>query len=561
MNITYFRHLSDSRYCFSIDESHVLLRLAVSKLFPIDKVEVIFGDPITYSNKHYYQQMHIKYEDQAFYYYETVINVYPMRLMYIFKITKNKKDYFLCETDIYDGFDFSLSFLSAYQFVGENRNDYILEKPSWKGRVVYQIFPERFAYRENYLDKSYVNADWNIPHIERGQNYFLGGDLYGVIDKLDYLEDLGISAIYLTPIHPSPTNHKYDVIDYFDIEPRFGGKEAFKELVEKAHNKNMKVMMDLVFNHCSNFNPIFLDVKEKGRSSKYYNWFFINGDKPTEWPLNYLCFAYARNMPKLNTNNPEVQEYLISVAKYYVNEYHVDGYRLDVSEGVSHDFWNKFKLALKQLDPDFLVIGENWLNSESYLSSNQFDGVMNYPFLSAVSGYLLGKRDAKRTSLHLQQLLMRYKDGHNRMMLNILGSHDIQRMMNLVNDPSLSLIGYAIMMFYLGYPMIYYGEEIFMSGGPDPDNRRGMKWNSEYFDSEEHRLFKALIHLRKLSPLAEGEISITADGELLNIYRYTNDEEYRLVTNLGKVSRLIDGEAILSNNYLHKNGFVVIKVK
>ena len=270
-------------------------------------------------------------------------------------------------------------------------------------------------------------------------------------------------------------------------------------------------------------------------------------------------------MPKFNTNNPEVQDYLINVAEYWMKDFHVDGYRLDVSEGVSHDFWIRFKLALRKINPEVLVIGENWLNSESFLGNHQFDGVMNYPFLSAVSGYLLRHSNAHDTSLYLQQLLMRYKDGHNRMMLNILASHDIQRLINLVHSKDLCLLGYAIMVFYLGYPMIYYGEEIFMDGGPDPDNRKGMRWDSKDFNDYLHETFKALLHLRSQEPLETGEISFADKNDLLIITRYNDQQIIKLYCNLSKAKVKIKGDAIIhnkfSNNTLSPDGFAVIKEK
>ena len=563
MNITFFRHLSDSRYCFSLDESHLLLRIAVSKYYPVEDLEVIFGDQASFYNNHRPQRMELKYEDNAFYYYETVINLFPMRVIYIFRYKNEGKEYYLCENDIYESFDYSLSFLSAFQYNGENYNDFIKESPSWEGRVIYQIFPERFNYRNNFLDKSYVSKPWNAAPLHPYHKDYLGGDLYGIIDKLDYLKDLGVGAIYLTPIHPSPSYHKYDVVDYYDIDHMFGGKEAFKELVNEAHKRDIKVMMDLVYNHCSNQNPLFLDVVEKGYESKYHDWFFINGDRPKRNPNNYLSFANVSTMPKLNTNNKEVQNYLIDVSRYWVNEFQVDGYRLDVSEGVSHDFWNRFKIALTELKDDILIIGENWLNSESYLGNNQIDGVVNYPFLSALSSYLLQKKNAKEASLHLQQLLMRYKDGHNRKMFNIFGSHDIQRVMNLVHDKDLALLGYAVMVFYLGYPMIYYGDEIFMEGGGDPDNRRGMRWDSEEFSSYRHEVFKQLLHLRKERPLAVGDIAFNSDDNLLVIKRYKGGQAYRLISNMSDNEYHIEGNIVLSNRFeygmLKPHGFVVVK--
>ena len=562
MDASLLRHQSDSRYCFSIDTTHALIRLALSRLANVDKVELVYGDPRSFHQKHSYKPLTLKYQDHSFSYYETVIELYPMRLMYVFYIEENGEKYYFSESGLSEKYIFDLAFISAFQFIGENIKDVVKENESWKGRVIYQIFPERFN-RSNKLDKSYVNVDWYYKDLRNHRGAMLGGDLYGVIDKLDYLKDLGIGAIYLTPIHPSPSSHKYDVLDYYDVDHHFGGKEAFKELVTKAHEKDIKIMMDMVFNHMSNQNPIFLDVCEKGGNSKYYDWFFINGSYPSKYPLNYLCFGNFGHMPKINTNNIEVQNYLLDVTRYWIKEFDIDGYRLDVSEGVSHDFWMKFKLVTKEVKQDVLVIGENWFNSESYLGNNQFDGVMNYPFLGAVSGYICKKTDARETAEAFDGLLMRYKDGHNRMMMNILASHDIQRFYNLCDkNKDLSLLGHAIMMFYLGYPLLYYGEEIFMEGGGDPDNRRGMEWNSGYFYSPEHALFKEIIRLRNRPTLKEGDISIYSEEGLLIIRRTLGHSGLALISNMtnNKIKR--SGKIILKNKYsldgeIEPNGFII----
>lgn len=564
MDASYFRHQSDSRYCFSIDESHAVIRLVVSKQLTLEKVELIFGDPMTFTSRHVSQKMEIRHEDDSFYYYETVVNTLPMRLMYVFLLRYEGENYYFSESGLHDRYIFDLAFISAYQFVGENYNDFIIDKESWKGRVIYQIFVERFNSRDNPKEKDYVTMDWNTKDIANNRNGFLGGDLYGVIDKLEYLSWLGVGAIYLTPIHPADTNHKYDVKDYFDVDEHFGGKKAFKELVEKAHSYDIKIIMDLVFNHISYNNPIFIDVRENGKNSDYYHWFFIDGDKPKINPLNYRCFGYFAYMPKLNTNDIDVQEYLISVGEYWLKEFDVDGYRLDVSEGVSHDFWNRFKLHMKDIKEDILVVGENWFNSESYLGNNQLDSVMNYPFLGVVSAYVLKYTNAKHTTYALDGLQMRYKDGHNRQMMNIIASHDIQRFMNLTfHDKDLSLIGYAIMMFYLGHPLIYYGEEIFMEGGRDPDNRRGMDWSKENFEDPKFQIFRSLILLRKDNVLIDGDIYIGSEKDIFYIRREYQNNVYTLYCNVSDTQYLINGNVVVSNNtkgnVINKNGFAVIK--
>lgn len=561
MDISNFRHMSDSRYCFSIDETHTVIRIAISKSVDVKKVSIIYGDPMTFVRQHKEIEMNLKYIDTGFNYFQCTINENPMRLLYIFHVISTEDNVYVYESGIDKEFRYDLAFITAYQYVGENYNDFIVDKAEWSGRVFYQVFPERFNYRKNLLNKEYVNTKWSEDNLVGKYNAFLGGDLYGVIDKIEYLKDLGIGALYLTPIHPSNSNHKYDVLDYFDVDKHFGGKEAFKELVQKSHDNDIKIMLDLVFNHISSSHPIFLDVCQKGKASKYYNWFFINGDKPCKNPLNYKCFGYVPYMPKLNTNIEEVQEYLISIGKYWIEEFDVDGFRLDVSEGVSHDFWTKFKIELKKIKRDILIIGENWLNSESYLGANQFDGVMNYPFLSISSSYVLKERNAIQTAESLTGLLMRYKDGHNKMMLNILSSHDIQRVMNLVHgNINQSLILYAIMMFYVGYPMIYYGEEIFMEGGRDPDNRRGMLWDSPMFQSPYHYIFKQLIKLREIDAIKNGEIEFDTYEDCLIIRRLNSSRRLSLLINLND-SLKINKNPIVANKYhngiLEQDGFIV----
>ena len=562
MEIASFRHQSDSRYCFSLSDHQVLLRLACSRSVQLDEVMVVYGDPMTFGRKHHYQQCILKHTDQGFNYFETILDVDPPRLMYVFRVRGENRECYFCESGLHDTYQFDLGFISAFQFVGENRNDYALEPSSWQGRVIYQIFPERFA--QGGGDKSYVTAPWNTKTLAKLRGAFLGGDLVGITQKLDYLEDLGVEAIYLTPVHPSPSNHKYDVLDYYDIDPQFGGKEAFAEFTRKAHEKGMNIMMDMVFNHSSDKHPFFLDVCKKGKASKYHSWYFINGEKPCKTPLNYRCFGYVTTMPKLNTNNEEVQQYLIDVVSYYAREYHIDGFRLDVSEGVSHDLWIKMKIALKKINPEIILIGENWLNAESYLGPNQFEGVMNYQFLGVVCGYILRIKNAQGTAEALDGLLMRYKDGHSKMMMNNLSSHDVQRFYTLTRkDKDLSLMGYAIMMFNWGLPHIYYGEEIFMEGGGDPDNRRGMEWDSKNFSCYQHELFKSLIRLRKRDILKKGDIRISYDRGLLFITRYYQGQTLVLVCNMEENGNRVKGNVILSNRYAggeiwHK-GFAVIE--
>ena len=566
MDFSKFRHESDSRYCFSISPNEVLVRFAIAKDVHLEKAFLLYGDTSTFVKKQTRIRMERKHEDEFFFYYEATMSSSIPRFFYIFHVIENGCDFFLSESGVSSSYMFNLAFLSAYQYIGENRNDFSLPFPSWQGRLVYQVFPERFACHGNPQEKQYVNEPWDKANLKGNHRAFLGGDLIGLCDKLDYLVSLGVGVLYMTPIHPSPSNHKYDVLDYFDVDPSFGGKEALRNLVEKAHSLGIKVMMDLVFNHTSFEHPFFKDVRQKGKASEYWDWFFIDGDKPSAHPLNYRCFSFVPWMPKLDTNNPKVRKYLVSVGKFWVEEFHIDGFRLDVAEGVSHDFWIRFKIALKDIDPDIILIGENWHNSESYLGPDQLDGVMNYPFLSVVSGYVLGITDAETTRMRLEGLLLRYKDGQNHMMLNILSSHDIQRVMNLCKkDKDLVLLAYAMQMFHPGFPMVYYGEEVFMEGGADPDHRRGLEWNKAEAPDYYANTFRNLMLLRQHEELRRGETKIENAGGLLKITRQIGGACIALYLNRSLEPLALPklGEELLSNRAaggrVYPKGFLVQK--
>ena len=554
MKAAQLRHQSDSRYCFVVEDGRLLLRLAIDRDVNVTSVKVTFGPPQGFNKRHQDQEMFPRYDDGDFIYYETILEARPSRFYYIFKIEENGEKYIYDENGLAKTFNFELAFLSAFQMIAENRADFTLPKPSWQGRVFYQIFPERFACRGNPKDKPYVNRDWNSTRLGGMPPAFIGGDIWGIIDKLDYIESLGTGAIYLNPIHPSLSNHKYDVLDYFGVEEAFGGKEAFHQLIQKAHERDIKVVLDMVFNHTSAQHPFFKDCLEKGKDSPYFDYYFIHGDKPNYGLRNYDCFAEVRDMPKLDTSNPKVQEYLISVASYWMKEFNVDGFRLDVCEGVSHEFWTLLKMALKKINPDVYLLGEIWMNSESYLGPNQIDGLMNYPFLGAISNYVLGNNDADKTAKVLSGLLTRYKQGNVLMMLNLLSSHDIQRFIRLCGgDKSKFLCAYAIMFAFPGMPSIYYGDEIFLDGGGDPDCRRGMPWNSSEFASQEHAVFKQLGQLRKhRKELQFGEAFLSEENGLLHLKRVYGGQEISLFINLTPNPISIDGQPILSYN--HKDG-------
>jgi len=315
----------------------------------------------------------------------------------------------------------------------------------------------------------------------------------------------------------------------------------------------MKIVLDLVFNHSSNKNKMFLDVVKNGKKSKFYDFYRINGDRPIENPINYETFGNVKNMPKLNSNNYDEMDYFVEVGKHFITKFGVDGYRLDVANEVSHVFWEHFKFELRKIKPDVILIGECWNNASSYLNSNEFESVMNYPFFFTCKDFYINKFiDAKIFSERLSGLLMRYPEGNDRLMLNLLDSHDIERFYNLCKpNKDLYLLAILTLIGYVGCPMIYYGDEIFMEGGTDPDNRRPMLWNSDNFNGNYYKIFKDIVHLRKNEIFKKGDIKLFNVNKLFVIQRTLGNKVCIIVINntCGEIKYECSKKILVKNNY------------
>lgn len=535
MNKHAIMHQSDSRFSYPVSGTKAQLRLRVQRGDTIKQVNVLWNTFHKYYLKRLTTAMEIRYSDELYDYYMCEIDNGCPGYCYIFEIIEDDGTaWYYNESGFSTVFRLGDFFKDNFVVVFPNRNDIVAPNKQFEGRLFYQIFPERFAKSSAKKDVSYITMDWNTD--EPKNDVFAGGDLDGIREKLPYIKSLGVGALYLNPIHQSVSAHKYDIDDYFSVDKMFGDLNSLKMLVESAHKLDIKIVMDLVFNHSSFYNAMFQDVVKHGKKSKYYDWYYVYGDKPSWDKGNYNTFCDVKMMPKLNTNNPEVQQYLCSVGEFYLRDYAVDGYRLDVAQDVSHDFWRVFKARMRAINPDIFLIGENWQNSESFLGNDQWDSVMNYPFLYACQRfYAEGRYDAAGFSNYLNSLLMRYKDGTNRMMLNLLDSHDIERFYNTVGfDKKVFLLSLATLMFYQGNPMIYYGDEIFMDGKQDPYNRKCMRWDSPEYSSDEHKVARDLLAMRSDDVLIKGDIRIYENDGLVYIERSYDNRKLTLVLNHGE---------------------------
>lgn len=409
--------------------------------------------------------------------------------------------------------------------------------PDWvRDAVFYQIFPDRFARSRVNRNTGFQFEDWNTPPNPYG---FKGGDLYGVTEKLDYLQDLGINAIYFNPLTASASNHRYHTYDYFHIDPLLGGDEAFRDLIDAAHQADIRIIPDGVFNHASRGFWQFHHVLENGNGSPFVNWFHFNPDRlnrqkhwgayPTEQEqqqlnsgvgsfnaIGYNAWWNLPALPKFNTDSQEVREFIFKAAVHWIN-FGVDGWRLDVPAEINDDsFWQEFRRRVKGANSEAYLVGEIWHESQRWLKGDQFDAVMNYLVTAALMGWLVkdkipaysynigGMRSVLRPLTatefgdRIEYLLGLYAPEINYVQLNLLDSHDTPRFLSVAGgDEGLLKLAYLFLFTYVGAPCIYYGDEIGIDGGPDPECRKPFNWDEKSWNHDLRSYLKDLVHLRR----------------------------------------------------------------
>ncbi|MEC4895193.1 MAG: glycoside hydrolase family 13 protein [Oscillatoria sp. PMC 1051.18] len=432
-----------------------------------------------------------------------------------------------------------------------------VKTPDWvKHAIFYQIFPDRFAKSQQNRKRLLKNATWEAWEALPTFQGYKGGDLWGVSEKLDYLQDLGITAIYFTPIFQSASNHRYHTHDYYQVDPMLGGNTAFFDLLAAAHQRNIKIVLDGVFNHASRGIFFFHDILENGPYSPWLDWFKIQGWPVSAYdgskPANYVGWAGNRALPQFNHDNPEVREYIMEIAEFWVKQ-GIDGWRLDVPfEITTPGFWQEFRSRVKSVNPDAYIVGEVWRDSRQWLDGTQFDGVMNYLFTAPTIAFTAGSRvdlelveepsyepypalSASEYAEKIQQLLTLYPWEIQLTQLNLLDSHDTARLLTIANGDRASVeLATLLLMTYPGAPSIYYGDEVGLPGKFDPDSRRGFPPESDW-DLETLAYHKQLIGLRSRYPALQiGEYLILfAEGTIYVFARILDTEEVIVAVNIG----------------------------
>ncbi len=438
------------------------------------------------------------------------------------------------------------------------------QAPGWvQESVFYQIFPDRFADGDpsnnvqsgEYLShgQPVIARPWGTsprPHSESGGAEFFGGDLQGILQRLDYLEELGVSALYLTPIFTSPSNHKYDVADYRQVDAHFGGDAALVALRQSLDQRGMRLMLDIVPNHCSSSHPWFLRAQADPNAPEAE--FFTFGQHRDD----YASWLGVRSLPKLNYRSQRLREEMYagadSIIRYWLRPpFRIDGWRVDVANMLArqgetqlgHKITRGFRRAIKEESPQAYLLGENFFDGTPTLQGDELDATMNYqgftaPLLRWLIGYDMyaskGQAWADARLLPTRVLAEQWQAFRAAIpwqiaiqQFNLLGSHDTRRIATILDqDETLAQIAAALLFTYPGVPSVYYGDEIGLAGGGDPDNRRCMPWNQDEWNQERRSFYQKLIHLRRTSPALRwgGFQRLSAAGETLAFQRDAPEE-------------------------------------
>ncbi|MBC8162977.1 MAG: alpha-glucosidase C-terminal domain-containing protein [Roseiflexaceae bacterium] len=437
-----------------------------------------------------------------------------------------------------------------------------IETPEWVHHAVfYQIFPDRFAISSR-VPKPNNLQDWDSPPEIEG---YKGGDLLGVVEHLDHIVELGCNAIYFTPVFQSASNHRYHTHDYYKVDPLLGGNDALRELLDACHAREIKVVLDGVFNHASRGFFQFNDILEHGPHSPYLDWFFVEG-----WPLsaydgtkpaNYVGWIGNRALPKFNTDNPQVREFIMKVAEFWL-QFGIDGWRLDVPFEISTPgFWQEFRQRVKAINPEAYIVGEVWHDSRQWLQGDQFDAVMNYLFTGPTIAYTAGERviaanvegrsydtmpalSARQYGEKIGELLGLYDWQIQLAQLNLLDSHDTARLLGIAGgDKTTVRLATILLMTYPGAPSIFYGDEIGLPGDLDPDSRRGMPWHRpEDWDQDMLAFHKHLIRMRHANPALRTGFyhQLYADDAVYAFVRQGEDATILVAVNAANEPRTVE---------------------
>ena len=512
-----------SEYAFALDDTHYIFRLRTGK-GEAESVRFYYADRAVMTPKLQFAPLPMEKfrTDRYFDWYEIRLETRFERIAYYFELQNG------VETLFYYG--------DCYEMAGTpTRADYFqlpfnhradrFAAPAWtRDAVVYNIFPDSFAAGKRLAPN--------------GAPPCRGGTVRGVTENLDYIASLGFNCIYLNPIFAARSYHRYDTLDYYRIDPHMGAEDDLRDLVRRAHALGIRVILDGVFNHVSSDHPFFRDVLEKGWASRYYSCFYALPETPRlpaagELP-GYTCFSYVADMPKTNTADPFLRQYFCDVGAYWVRQFDVDGWRLDVANELDDGFLRAFRASVKAAKSDALIVGEVWENAAHYLGGDMLDSAMNYDFRRYCRRFFAEQTvDAETFDTNVSTLLLRYNENALFAQLNLLDSHDVSRFLSLCGGKTERMeLAVLLQMTFPGMPCVFYGDEKGLCGESEPEYRRPMAWDAS---SPLEEVYRRMIALRKTHPaLRYG--SFHTELACGGVYRYSrvwNGTKITVAMNLG----------------------------
>ncbi len=525
MNPATIFHRPLSEYAFALDNTHYVFRLRTGR-GEVVSCKFYYADRavMTPELEFFCVPMEKYRTDQYFDWYEIRLETSFERIAYYFELS--------------DGIETMSYYGDCYELVGKpNRADYFqlpfnhradrLVVPEWtKDAIVYNIFPDSFAD-----GKRKISCNSEVG---------LGGTIKGIADNLDYIASMGFNCIYMNPVFKAESYHRYDTLDYFEIDPQMGTKDDLKAMVEKAHSMGIRVILDGVFNHISSSHFMFRDVLEHCRDSEYYPCFYQLPEnpkipEPNEYP-EYTCFSYVANMPKTNTANPYLRQYFCDVGTYWIQEFDIDGWRLDVANELDDGFLRAFRTAVKAAKPDALIVGEVWENAAHYLNGDMLDSAMNYDFRRYCRRFFAEETVGSETfDANVSTLLLRYRENALYAQLNLLNSHDVSRYLTLCGENTDKMeLSVLLQMTFPGMPCVFYGDEKGLSGTAESEYRQAMAWEKHHPMED---IYRSMIALRKAQPaLRYGNFrTIVASDKVYSYSRLWKDQKITVTMNLGDV--------------------------
>lgn len=577
MNIAAVSHRAATEYCYALDSDTVVVNIKTDK--DVQRAFIISEDPFIHELRRKPCWFGVRSEMSVLaelkYHIIWTVRIKPKykRLRYYFELESGGETYVVCENKICPIEENDRMSMNYFKYPWLNESD-IISPPNWvKHTVWYQIMPDRFCRAKDSPEAKKFRkwGDFSNPHWYD----VYGGNLRGITERLPYLKELGISGIYLTPIFKSNTSHKYNTFDYWQVDPDFGTEDDLIELVDTAHEMGIRVMLDAVFNHSGHEFFAWQDVLQKGRGSRYYDWFFINSenfadDRFSTEDGRFFSFSFWAGMPKLNTNNPEVVDYFSDLCVHWAKDWRIDGIRFDVGDEVSHTFIRKLNDVVKKVNPDVYFLGEIWTDSLPWLGGNEYDAVMNYPLPGCVEDFF------KNTALSFDDFIYSlnycrtlYPEHVTLALFNFLDTHDTPRVAEVSKNEDEFLQKIAIIMTLPGSACVYYGTEIAMKGKHDPHNRSTMPWDeieSGKYDGIQSKV-SALIHLRnEHNELTSNDIEYIRHNEHPRLVNYRKSGTAEIFLNAESVPCNIEtrGRVLFQNGYengvLKQNGILITEI-